>query len=169
MQLIASSLEKLPKDAQKRVLFWANSKFGIEPISVNEATDSKNLVKKVGTAGKSAKKASTSISIDKSLNLFPAGKRSATDFAAEKAPSNAKEKCVVAAYYLREEIELEAVSVSTIYTFFKAVSWKLPADIRNMLAQAGSKGWLDTADGNNIKISPTGENLVEHDLPKKAK
>jgi hypothetical protein len=37
------------------------------------------------------------------------------------------------------------------------------------LHQAGTSGWLDTSDSEDIKITSSGENLVEHDLPGKAK
>jgi hypothetical protein len=57
------------------------------------------------------------------------------------------------------------VTVSAVYTFFKTLNWPLPADLKNALQQAGSAGWLDTADAENIKLTSTGENLVEHSLP----
>ncbi len=35
--------------------------------------------------------------------------------------------------------------------------------------QAGSAGWLDTADSEEIKLTSMGENLIEHELPKEQK
>jgi hypothetical protein len=107
--------------------------------------------------------------MDKSLNLTPSGKPSATDFATEKTPSNNYQKAVVAVYYLRETIGLSAVTVPGVFTFFKAVGWPAPTDLRNTLQKAGSEGWLDTADGDDIKLTSMGENLVEHSLPAKPK
>lgn len=118
---------------------------------------------------KAAKKPKTILSMDKNLNLNPAGKPSAAQFAAGKSPTNVKEKCVVAAYYLRDVLAVEKVTAQGVLTFFKHLSWPVPADLKNTLQQAGSAGWLDTSDSEDIKITSSGENLVEHDLPTKAK
>jgi hypothetical protein len=105
--------------------------------------------------------------MDKSLNLSPAGKKSAAEFMAEKSPANAMQKGVVSVYYLRDVVGLEKVSVSAVYTVFKTLGWPLPANLRNKLQQAGSKGWLDTSDSEDIRLTSMGENLVEHQLPPK--
>jgi hypothetical protein len=116
-----------------------------------------------------SKKGKSVISMDKNLNLSPKGKKSAAQFAAEKKPANAKQKCVVAVYYLRDIVGLTAISVSSIYTFFKALGWPLPANLKNMLSQAGTDGWLDTSNFEEIQLTTIGENLVEHSLPPKEK
>ena len=68
---------------------------------------------------------------------------------------------------LRDELELANVTLSGVYTFFNSLSWPVPADLKNVLQQAGTEGWLDTADSEDIKITSLGENLVEYELPKK--
>ncbi|MDB5598294.1 MAG: hypothetical protein JWN71_338 [Xanthobacteraceae bacterium] len=107
--------------------------------------------------------------MDKGLNLTPQGKQSAAQFAIAKAPSNVREKCVVAVFYLRDVIGLEKINVIAVFTFFKTVQWPTPADLKNTLQQAGSAGWLDTADSDDIKLASLGENLIDHDLPRKPK
>jgi len=171
MKTVANKLDKLSADELQRVLAWVAAKYGgaaaigaalvsPEPKPAPAAVSTKLPNKKGG------KKSKLIISMDKSLNLSPSGKKSAAEFAAEKQPSNSPHKCVVAAYYLREFIG-DKVSVSSIYTFFKALGWPLPADLKNKLSQAGTAGWLDTSDFEDIKITPIGENLVEHTLPAK--
>ncbi len=104
--------------------------------------------------------------MDKSLNLTPSGKPSANDFVAAKSPTNVMQKAVVAAYYLRETIGMSKVTLEAVLTVFKHVGWIVPADLKNTLQQAGTQGWLDTADSQDIKLTSSGENLVEHSLPK---
>ena len=181
IKTVSSALESLEKDAQARVLMWASARFGVAtPISDPvlppnlKAHDGHVPSKPIATAasspkGKSGKKAKTIISMDKTLNLSPSGKESAVTFSAAKAPSNVMEKCVVAVYYLRDIIELEKVSTQGVFTFFKTAQWPVPTDLKNTLQQAGTKGWLDTADSEDIKLTSLGENLVEHNLPKKPK
>lgn len=174
MRSVDDSLSSLEKDAQRRVLSWAWSKFigadsgeaapDIQDVKSSGKKVGKKKVTNKGAAPASGKK--TVISMDKSLNLNPSGKASAEDFVAAKKPSNVQEKCVVACFYLRDMISVAQVNVSGVYTFFKHVGWPLPKDLKNALQKAGSSGWLDTADSEHILITSTGENLVEHKLPK---
>lgn len=180
IEAIDTALGALDAAERARVLDWAQKKFG-EPIIPTvahhpipppaqpavqgaPAASAPKAKPKVAT-----KKSKTILSMDKSLNLNPPGKTSATQFATDKSPSNVMQKCVVAAYYLREVLEVEKVNAPGVLTFFKNLSWPVPADLKNTLQQAGTAGWLDTSDSEDIKITSSGENLVEHELPGKAK
>ena len=172
MKSVEDALEPLDEAARKRVLDWACARYlGVQSTIAavaQQPQDQSGSVKKAKTAKKKAKGKVLPKQI-KDLNLKPPGKTSGQDFALEKKPSNVMHKCVVAVYYLRDELGLPAISVDHVFTFFKNATWKIPADLINTLQQAGTAGWLDTADSQNIIITPIGENLVEHDLPKKGK
>jgi hypothetical protein len=176
MKTISEKLEKLSEPERVRVMTWAVAKYAsgqamptpaAQPTVVQQPAPKAQGAAKPIQKAKAGKKSKSIISMDKSLNLSPPGKQSGTDFAAEKAPTNAMQKCVVAVYYLRDFIGLEKVSVQAVFTFFKALGWPIPADLKNTLQKAGSEGWLDTADGEDIKLTSMGENVVEHDLPLK--
>lgn len=176
IKAVADVLAKLPEEERGRVLAWANAKFGgmtsapalNNPVASAEAKVVNSTVKHKAKL-KSAKKPKTVIAMDKSLNLAPSGKISALDFASDKAPTNVMQKCVVAVYYLRHTIELSEVTVSGVLTFFKTLSWPVPANLRNALAKSGTEGWLDTSSLEDIKLTSMGENLIEHTLPQKSK
>lgn len=182
IEAIDNALGPLAPDERSRVLGWAQAKYGtpvqIAPIapatptppSVAQPAAPESPPKaKSGSNGKSSKKSKTIISMDKSLNLTPSGKQSAVQFGGEKAPTNVIQKCVVAVYYLRDILEVDKVTLESVFTFFKTLSWPVPADLKNTLQQAGTHGFLDTADSQHIKLTSAGENLVEHELPAKAK
>lgn len=185
MKAISERFEKLSDDERERVLAWAIAKYGCEtaPASRSAKTHNPSDTPSVSTATKkgfaekqspsakpkSTKKAKSIISMDKTLNLTPSGKKSAVTFAGEKAPANVKQKCVVAVYYLRDVVEVENIAAPAVYTFFKTLGWPVPADLKNTLQQAGTEGWLDTSDSENIKLTSMGENVVEHSLPPKTK
>jgi hypothetical protein len=121
-----------------------------------------------GGGGK-AKRRASSVGIDKTLSLRPKGKKSFKDFAAEKAPSDHYEKSVVAVYWLVKEAGV-AATAEAVNTCYQGADWKRPADLRNTMAQAASKkGWLDTSDQDEVKLTVPGEDYVKHDLPKPAK
>jgi hypothetical protein len=180
IEAVDNALGALDPEERARVLGWAQLKYGtpakigagahqpapahVTPPAPAPAHKPANTVK-----AKASKKAKTIISMDKNLNLSPPGKASAVQFATEKSPASVVQKCVVAVHYLRDIIEMEKITLQAVFTFFKHLQWPIPADLKNTLQQAGSAGWLDTADSADIKLTSLGENLVEHDLPPKAK
>jgi hypothetical protein len=177
IKVVAEVLEKLQTDERVRVLNWANAKFSNHSAPATSSVVASNGIATPASASpsravakkqKTTVKAKTIISMDKTLNLSPSGKQSASEFAGVKSPSNLKEKCVVAAYYLREIVGMQKVTTQAVFTFFKTLSWVAPTDMKNTLQQAGSAGWLDTADAEDIKITSLGENLVEHKLSAKS-
>jgi hypothetical protein len=172
IKLISDAFETLQAEERVRVLGWAQAKYGgsrVSPLPPQGDVQSRpNNSRDALPKARASKKAKTIMSMDKSLDLSPKGKQTASEFAKAKSPSNAKEKCVVAVYYLKEIIELKQISARGVFTYFKTVQWVVPADLKNMLQQAGSEGWLDTSDSEDIKLTSLGDNLIGHDLPRKS-
>lgn len=109
-------------------------------------------------------------SINKALNLRPSGEASLKDFATEKAPGDNTDRSMVAVHYLTHTLGSSTVSSDDIFTCYREMGWKLPADFRNHLQVIASrKGWLDTSDMDAISLTPSGINRVEQDLPKPTK
>jgi hypothetical protein len=168
-KVVDEALSGLETDAQRRLLEWANSKFGgnaVAAIQKNAGTVATDKPTKNKTAS-ATKKPKVVMKQVKDLDLRPKGKPSANDFAKEKAPSNLRQKCTVAAYYLVNVLELEVVTASHVLTFFKEVGWPVPGDLINTMQQAGSEGWLDTKNAEDVKVTLRGESVVEHQLPVK--
>jgi hypothetical protein len=100
--------------------------------------------------------------------LNPGGVKSFKDFADEKLPTNGYEQCLVASYYLIDVLDIKNVTHNHVYTCFKQVNWKTPPYMYDkLITTAHEKGWLDTSDLMNVKLTPHGSNYVEYDLPKK--
>lgn len=165
--------------ARDRVLQWAWDKFAskakpqtpqVELNAIRLPTKNKKTkIAKTIKKAKSSSKNQPTPTIIKELNLVPSEKQSFKAFVEEKQPKSNQEKCTVAVYYLRHELELESVSPNHIFTCYKNVGWRV-TDIYNIVRLTASrKGWLDTSNSNDIKTTPHGENLVEFDLPKKSK
>lgn len=103
----------------------------------------------------------------KDINLHPEGKQSLRAFAAEKAPVGFNEMNAVAVYYLQETLALDAIEPGHVLTAFHECGWRVPADPDNALRKtASTKKWLDTSDMKAIRLTFTGRNLVQHDLPR---
>lgn len=175
IQTFDTVLSGLDELTRVRVLNWAWQKYG-SPSGSPERIQEKAYAlhnQKRGTAvnvNSTNRKGTPKSrpSIIKDLNLRPNGKKDFPSFVAEKQPTDNYEKCTVAVYYLNQELGLESVSVDHVFTCYKAVGWRLPASLQNALALTSHrKGWLDTSDFKNIKLTTHGENFVEHDLPHK--
>ncbi len=171
LKIIDDTLSKVAdQDGKKRIIDWIISKhFKESTETFFESTKKPNKKTVVKKGQKRSSSGKPSYSIVKDLILKPKGKKSFRDFASEKKPANHKEKCVVCIYYLIKILEISNIDINFIYTCYKDVNWKGPKDLKNMLHQAGTEGWLDTKDGNNLLVTPIGEDLVEHDLPHKEK
>lgn len=169
--------------ACERLLRWAWAKFvpsGVPP-TLEVVSPSPQPRTKAGRRGKGRKANSDdttknrsgsrkprTISMVRDLNLRPKGKKSFADFVSEKQPSSNFEKCAVAVYYLKNEIAAGEVTVSHVLTCFKEAHWRVPANLSNTLSlTAFRKGWVDTRGMDNISVTTHGENLIEHDLPRK--
>jgi hypothetical protein len=152
-----------------RILNWAWEKFSPTPQTV-PIESSRGVSKKTSTPRKKSSKSKPSLSLIKDINLEPSGKKSFEDFANEKLPSSHPEKCVVCVYYILNELQQGPVSVNHVFTCFRDIHWRLPADLKDVLYwTASQRNWLDTSDISDIKVTPSGNNLIEHELPRKEK
>lgn len=135
-------------------------------------TKSKQKSKVSGKKGSSqgGRRSNSSPRIVRDLSLRPNGKPSFVEFAAEKEPRNHFEKQTVAVYWLSKILGMqEGVTVDHINTCYVGAKWKRPAKFEgNLQLTAARKGWIDTSDGSNIRITVPGEDLVVHDLPASA-
>lgn len=104
--------------------------------------------------------------IVKDLVLTAEGdKPSLKEFCSQTNPRSNYEHNAVFSYYLLKVQEKKPIGVNDIYTCYKEVRKRVPI-IAVSLSETSRKGWLDTSDMSDIKITPRGENFVEHDLPK---
>lgn len=169
IQAVDKALSELDDDAKKRVLAWVNAKYASDAATLTTKAAPTPPPKgggRVTTGRKRKAKSKVAPKQIKDLNLRPKGKESVGDFADKKRPTNQMQKCVVALYYLLNVLKLDKAGLNHVFTVFKDVGWRVPANLANTLHQTGTVGWLDTADSEDLKVTGIGENLVEHDLPK---
>lgn len=120
--------------------------------------------------GRKARRLGGSPSQVRELDLAPKGKTSLATFAAEKGPKTNHDYNVVAVYYLSEELGVPAVTLNQVFTCYRSMRWKEPANLENSLAlTANRKRFFDTSSLDDIKLMPAGRTRVEHELPVKKK
>jgi hypothetical protein len=112
-------------------------------------------------------KAST-LSLLANLNLNPSGKKSLKNFyESYQVPDALPEKNLIMVYYLERVSSEKNIGINHVYTCYKHLGMKVPGNLyQSLLNTRARKGWIDTANISDLKITVAGENYVEHDLPK---
>ncbi len=123
-------------------------------------------------AGKIAKKksgGSSSGAIVKDLDLSGAGKtKRLKDFHGEYKAKNNYDHNLIFVYYLQHKLGIEDITIDHIFTCYRDVGVKVPGALQQSLWDTSNrKGWLDTSTAENITVSVSGMNFLEHDMPKK--
>lgn len=103
---------------------------------------------------------------DRDIDLFPAGKTSFEDFAAEKDPKTNDEKYAVAVYWLLRVAELPAATVPQVVSCYLAANWSLPSQVGNAASRSRQAGFLSSAKAEDLQLTSIGINLVNKVLPR---
>lgn len=137
--------------------------------TVDESNDTHGptIARKKVARKASAKAKPSSFSVVKDLDFVRGADQSLADFVAAKEPTSNMEKCLIILYWLQHRAEVKPVMVDHVYSGFRAMTWKVPTDLVNTLQKAGSKGWIDSSDREDLKVVIGGDNYVEHDMPAK--
>jgi hypothetical protein len=107
-----------------------------------------------------------SYSFVKDLDLHPSGKPSFKEFFGEKAPPDQQTQFAVIVYYLTQVLELTNVGVNHLFSCLSEVNENVPTDIAQIARNTSKrKGWIDTADSTNLKLTTKGLNYVKLELP----
>lgn len=162
---VNKTFQSTPKTAS--ILSASESSNGEDDTLEGDFEDNEEVLN--GSANSKSKQSSykpPTMKLVKDLNFRPEGKVSWRDFYAEKKPSSQGEIITAVVYYLKRILELDKVVADHVFTCFKDVQRRTPKDLPSSIRDvAKRKGWVDTSERGNIKITNHGENLVEHDLP----
>lgn len=121
-----------------------------------------------GKSQKKSLKAIPSYSIVTELNLNPNGKTNLKDYFAKYKPEQNPETFLVIVHYLEKEISEPNISENKIYTCYKHLTLPVP-NIRQTLQNIHSrKGWINTSNFSDLKVTVAGENYIEHEMKKKS-
>lgn len=103
------------------------------------------------------------------LDLHPAGKQSFESFAEEKQAKSMEDRYAVVVYYLQEILGRTPVTKNDVGSVFRLMpGWQEPSSVQSGLRTASSrKGTVVSSDMEDISLTPTGRNFVEHRLPPK--
>jgi hypothetical protein len=142
----------------------------VEEVAEEPEVEDADFVETPPRAKSSRTKKSPSYNFVTDLNLRPDGKDSLKQFYAKKSPKDQQAQYAVCLFYLAQELSLTGIGANHIYTCFHDVGVPVPPDILQVARNiANRKGWIDAGNGKDLKITVSGQNFVNHELPTKGK
>lgn len=133
------------------------------PKSDEGSTDQRSSGRKKASSG------GTQPSIVKDLDLSGKAKKveRLKDFHASFTINSNLERNLVFMYYLQHKIEVSPITPDHVFTCYRDVGVKVPtALVQSLRDTSNRRGWLDTANTNDLKVTVPGMNHLEHDIPK---
>jgi hypothetical protein len=139
-----------------------------DPINGEPVAEAPEQPRRKRGDGNGNRDRNSGLSLVKSLDLMPEGKETLKVFVNGKNPQNQMEHIAVYIYYLKAVLEEQKVGFDHVFTCFKETGERMPLDLPQTCRNAASsKGWIDTAEPDDLKITTKGVNFVEKELPMK--
>lgn len=109
-----------------------------------------------------------SLKLVNTIDLAPPKEISLKSFVAKyESPKDFPERNLLIIYYLDKILKITDIGLNHIYTGYKHIGFKDPANLhQSLLDTKNKKGWIDISDKNNIKVTITGELHVEQGMSK---
>lgn len=92
------------------------------------------------------------------------------EFYSEKMPRTNQERVTVCVYYINKILDQENVAPGHIVSCYREVNARIPQQIPQLFRDTTHrKGWIAPGEETgSVNVTISGENLVEHDLPRSA-
>ena len=90
------------------------------------------------------------------------------DYFAKYSTNSNLVRNLIFVYYLQNELKISGITIDHVFTCYRDVGVKVPGALQQSLWDTRKKGWLDTKNSEDIKVTVHGLNYLEHDLPTKS-
>jgi hypothetical protein len=136
--------------------------------NIATSSDSEDKKPKKGAAGRvKGTTGSLAYKIDENLNLLPKGKETFMAFYKKYEAKNVPAQILIMTYYLEKIALVKNINENMLYTCYKEAKALVP-NISTALKNIGRRQrWINTSDHNNLTVSLSGENTLEHKMKKK--
>jgi len=122
--------------------------------------------KKQNTTKKSKSNSSKGPTFLSDFDFRPPGKTSLKDFYDIYKSSTNYDNNLIFIYYLTHILE-EQVSEDLVYSCYRSLGLKIPSFPSTLNDTSRNKGWIDTSNYNDLKLTRSGINFLEHEMLKK--
>ncbi len=155
--------ENAQKDTSQKVTYLPSGE-DFDGFNEND-NETKKTSKKSST--KKGKGSSTSPTYLSDFDFMPPNNEALKEFVAKYDAKNNMEYNLVFIYYLQEILHVSDISANHIYSCYRHLSLRIPSFPQTLIDTKSRKGWIDTKNTNDLKITREGINFIEHEMPKK--
>ena len=101
------------------------------------------------------------------FDFRPVNKESLKDFYSKYDSKTNFERNLVFIYYFQEVIKLNGITMNHIYSCYRHLTLKIPVFPQTLIDTKKNKGWIETSDTDNLKVTREGLNYIEHEFAKR--
>lgn len=121
-------------------------------------------VKPTSKKGKSSNSKTPTYLTD--YNFMPSDKTSLREFFNRYKTNSNFENNLVFVYYLQEIVHESSITTNHIFSCYRHLGLKIPSFPQTLVDTKKAKGWIETSNSNDIKVTRAGINFLEHSLAK---
>lgn len=136
-------------------------------VEVPKSTTKKAQRQSNGSKGKGQSTTSRTLAPLNDINFRPNGIETLKDFFSSYAAKSNLEYNLIIMYWFQEKSKNSPVTINHILTAYRHLSLKIPNLKQSLVDTKSRKGWIDSSNNEDLKLTIGGINHLEHDMPKK--
>lgn len=156
--------EPRQSETPSQQLYIESSKSSQEEI-VKESP--KNQKEKVPSSKKGKSNSAKTPQYLSDFDFRPSGKESLKDFFNRYDSKSNLEHNLLFTYYLQEIVKVESITTNHIFSCYRHLGLKIPSFPQTLIDTKSRKGWIETANSDNLKVTREGINHFEHEFTRK--
>lgn len=129
----------------------------------------KKIVQKKAVASTTVRKSKTTskdLTYLTDYDFRPSGVEGIKEFYEKYKSTSNMENNLIFAYYFQEKRNEKEMSIDLIYSAYRHVGLKIPSFPQSLIDTKARKGWIDTSNMQEIKVTRAGINFIEHEIGK---
>ena len=120
----------------------------------------------VSTTAKKSKISSKDLTYLTDYDFRPAGVEGVKEFYEKYKSTSNMENNLIFAYYFQEKRQEKEISTDLIYSAYRHIGLKIPSFPQSLFDTKARKGWIETANMHELKVTRAGINFIEHEIGK---
>ena len=120
----------------------------------------------VSTTSKKSKTISKDLTYLTDYDFRPSGVEGIKEFYEKYKSISNMENNLIFAYYFQEKRKEKEISADLIYSAYRHIGLKIPSFPQSLIDTKARKGWIDTANMHDLKVTRAGINFMEHEISK---
>lgn len=136
-------------------------------VEVSKSTPKKAQKQSNGSKGKGQSTTSRTLTPLNNINFRPDGIETLKDFFSGYAAKSNLDYNLIILYWFQEKSKDSPITINHVLTAYRHLNLKIPNLKQSLVDTKSRKGWIESGNNENLKVTREGLNYIEHDMPKK--